>query len=505
MDAPDLIIPVRFETGKAVTGLHAVEQAGARAGDTTAAAMDKAGSAAGRAGKEAMGFARELAAIQKAQIAIQAVERVGGAIADQLRRAAEFTRETAREFIELRRQMQQVAALTGKANQNQFALGQVQAAARANLKPEEWVKFQEEFQSRAGAYLEGDQQRLDARQAEEYQAQIAEFAKARGIAPSEAAGLGGGLLQFSQGPQDVQSLMDRYGKVFKTLERAPTPVAQLLPQMSRIMSRGFSPEEAAQSLAIMSEAMPGEEETGVENALKAIRDVQLKGRGEELGLKEGMTPMQMLEAASRRLTERQAAGEDLDTMLAEYAPDLRERRGVMGFMTRGVEAQGFARVRGYAAETPADFTSKAIEEYRGSDAGKQAARDADEALARAERGQVNVRIEELRQEARTQLTREGRFEQARILDVLRAALGKAWTGTTIEEQLINEQAIQMARQRAGVVPGEAGRVGATATGIEASKVVEESLRKLVEYEEEKRRARNGAPISAPPPRPPGRT
>jgi hypothetical protein len=143
--------------------LHAVEQAGARAGDTTAQSMDKAGSAAGRAGREAMGFARELAAIQKAQIAIQAVERVGGAITDQLRRAAEFTRETAREFIELRNRMQQVAALTNQPNQNQFALGQVQAAARANLKPEEWVKFQEEFQSRAGAYLEGDQQRLNAR------------------------------------------------------------------------------------------------------------------------------------------------------------------------------------------------------------------------------------------------------------------------------------------------------------------------------------------------------
>jgi hypothetical protein len=218
-----------------------------------------------------------------------------------------------------------------------------------------------------------------------------------------------------------------------------------------------------------------------------------------------MTPMQMLEAASRRLTERQAKGEDRDEMLKEYAPDLRERRGLLGFMTRGVEAKGFERVRGYAKETPANFTTKAIEEYRESDAGKQAARDAQEALARAERGKVNARIEELKQEARTQLTREGRFEQAPISDVGRAALGKLVTGTGVEEQLVNERAILRARERVGLAPGEAGKIGATASGIVASKVVEELLRKLVEYEEEKRQQRRagalGGSIVAVMPRP----
>src|SRR5262249_42967964 len=151
-----------------------------------------------------------------------------------------------------------------------FALEEVRKAAVAGLTPEEWKRAQEEFQSRARAYLEGDQARLNTKQELEFQQQIAQFAKARGIAPSEAMALGGGLLQFSEGQQDVGALMSRYGKVFKTLERAPTPVAQLLPQMSRIVSQGFSPEEAAQALELMSEAIPGEEETGVENALKAL-------------------------------------------------------------------------------------------------------------------------------------------------------------------------------------------------------------------------------------------
>src|SRR6516225_3651251 len=106
--------------------------------------------------------------------------------------------------------------------------------------------------------------------------------------------------------------MARYGKLFKTLERAPTPVNQLLPHMSRIMSQGFSPEEAAQALAITSEAMPGEEEVGVEAAMRAITNARMAGKGGQLGLREGMGSMEQLEAAARTLQQRRAAGEDVD-------------------------------------------------------------------------------------------------------------------------------------------------------------------------------------------------
>jgi hypothetical protein len=327
--------------------------------------------------------------------------------------------------------------------------------------------------------------------------------------------------------QDPAKLMERYGKVFKTLERAPTPVVQLLPYMSRIMAQGFSPEEAAQSLAIMSEAMPGEEETGVENALKAFREVQLKGRGAELGLKEGMTPMQMIEAGSRRLSERQAAGENLNAMLKEYdMADPRERKGVLGFITRGIEAEGFKRVRGYAAETPADFMQKSIAEYQKSEPGKYAQIEADTALARAQRGALAARAETLRKEAAKQLETEGRFEQADpatvAADLARGAIGKV-TGKTVAESLIEERAVKIARERAGLRPGE-GPAGVSVSGMETSKVVEialekliemadlkgtkqpgsvaEGLSKLIQIEEEKRRERRdrtSPPLSAPPP------
>src|SRR4051794_9100909 len=266
-----LIIPVRFDRKSAAADLKNVEAAGRAAGDATAKGMDHASQAAHGMAGAAKGVGNELANLMKAQLGLSALRAVAGQIADSFRETAKAVHESALQFQQLRAAMQQVAALTGQKNQTQFTLEQVARAQAAGLKPEEWVKAQEEFQSRAGAYLEGDQARLDQGQGAEFQQQIASFAKARGIVPSEAMALGGGLLQFSEGQQDPKELMERYERVFKTLERAPTPVAQLLPQMSRVMSQGFSPEEAAQALAIMSEAMPGEEETGVENALKAFR------------------------------------------------------------------------------------------------------------------------------------------------------------------------------------------------------------------------------------------
>ena len=58
--------------------------------------------------------------------------------------------------------------------------------------------------------------------------------------------------------------------------------------MSRVMAQGASAEEASQMLAIMSEAMPGEEEIGVTNTIKAITNQVLEGKGEVLGQKKGM-------------------------------------------------------------------------------------------------------------------------------------------------------------------------------------------------------------------------
>jgi hypothetical protein len=446
---------------RAVEALKTVEQAGTKAGDAVARGMKEAQQATHGAAGAAKDFGSELAGLAKAQVALAVVRSAANAMSDEYKRSTDYVRELAKNFADLRQALQQVAALKGEKNTNQFTLEEAQKAAASGLTPQEWVKAQEEFQSGAGAYLEGDQARATQQQGEDYQARIAAFAKARGIAPSEAMPLGGGLLQFSEGQQTPEKLMERYGRVFKTLERAPTPVSQLLPQMSRIMSQGFAPEEAAQALAIMSEAMPGEEQTGVENTLKALTEARHKGKGEELGLQEGMTPMQQIEAASRRLKGRAAKGENLDEMLAEYAPDLRERRGLLGFMNRGVGAKGFERVRGYAAETPADFTAKAIAEYQASDEGQAAQRRANQALAETRRGQKYQDLQAELEKARAEQTQAGYREYGSI-----SKSPYDWTISNLpgmvgsNEADVNARAIGNLRRRAAGL----GITGSTGSG-----------------------------------------
>jgi hypothetical protein len=401
-----------LDNAAALTGAEKLGTAGAAAGEKVAKGLDSASEAS-------RGLGADLAGV------LNVVQQVGGAInntaqayAQEFNKAAEYTKKMAQDFADLRAAMQQVAALRGEQGSNAFTLGQARAAEAASLSPQDWIRFQEEFQSRGGAYLEGEQARFVERegesadtQAERYQQQIAEFAKARGISAPEAASLGGGLLQFSKGPQTVEDLMSRYGKVFKTLERAPTPVAQLLPQMTRVMAQGASPEESAQLLGIMSEAMPGEEETGVVNVLKALTQAQIKGKGDELGLKKGMSPLEMIKAAAGTLKERAGRGEDLDKIMSEYFPDIREMKGMKGFISRGLEAGGFEREAGYIKETPGDFVPETLRQYERSDAGRKAKRLASQARIDAERGARYDALQAMKEQSQLAVTGSGDLEK----------------------------------------------------------------------------------------------
>jgi hypothetical protein len=456
-DIPDLVIPIRMDPSKATAALKQVGTAGKKAGDDVEEGAKKGRKAVDDLGNSGESAAEALVRLGKAQIGMQLISTVGAAISSEFKRAADYCKNLAMEFAELRQMMQQVAALKGQQNTNEFTVSEAKKAAAASLTPQEWRSFQEQFQSFGGAYLEGDQARFKDRmiggkqvsageQAEQYQQQIAEFAKARGIPANEIAQLGGALLQFSEGPQTTEGLMSRLGKVYKTLERAPTPVSQLMPQMSRVMAQGASAEEASQMLAIMSEAMPGEEETGVTNTIKAITNQVLGGKGEKLGQQKGMTRVEQIKAAVQAIQSRVGKGEDLDAILHEVAPDLREMRGLKGFLTRGLEAQGFERTVGYQEETPADFVQSTIADYETTDAGQKAKRDADRALARAQAGARHQAEEAVKERAGTMLTQSGELEEGRLANLGHQALGW-WSGVDTEQQKINSEAIEHLKQQ----------------------------------------------------------
>lgn len=489
---PDLVIPLRLDIAEALRQLQKLEADGKKGGDKLKEGFDEAGTSAKTLGDR-------IGDVLSHQ-GYQMLKDAAMLAAQGFKESADYVREISKEYVVLRETLQQVAALTGKQNSGTFTSDQARAAEQAGLKPEEWVKFQENFQSYAGAYLEGDQRKLSDGDAVKYQQRLATFAKARGIPADQVAQLGGGILQFSPGMTTADDAMAALGRQFKTLERAPTPVSQLLPQMTRIMAQGASGEDTSQLLGIMSEAMPGEEGTGVENTLKAIQTAILKGKAGEIGVTKDMNPLQRIKAAAQNLVDRQDRGEDVDKVMADFFPDLREMRGIKGFMNRGIRARGFERTAGYAAETPDDFTQQASNEYLESDAGRYAREQAGLARAKVERGEQYKELEEAKVRAEKELTAEGRFENVEGPDLLRYSTS-FYRGSR-RDQMIQERAYYNAQEAAGDLDPDGGKNGTFPFTTEQNMnlAILDELKKANAM-----RAAAGknvpAPLSAPPARP----
>ncbi len=486
-DKPDLVIPVRFDVDKAIAQLGKMGLAGKQAGSDVKKGMED-----GKKGADT--FRDSVAGLMKAQMSLAAAKQVAQAIGDEFHRAADRVQTMAKEFTALRQAMQQVAALKGESNSNKFTLNEVKSAAAARLMPQEWKSFQEQFQSYGGAYLEGDQARFKdnasgsaGQQAQKYQQQIAEFAKARGISADEAAQLGGGLLQFSEGPQTTEGLISRFGKVFRAPELSATPVSHLLPEMTRVMAQGASPEEAAQLLGLMSEAMPGKEETGILNTLKAITSARLEDNGEEFGQKAGMTPLEKIEAAARQ--ERESRGKGLNRVPHEYFPDLSEIQNTKGLITRGLQASGFGHAAGYVASTPNDFAENSLKDYETSDTGIHTGLDGNEAIAEAETSAKNQSLLQAFQTARFRVTNSAKLDKL-SLEPLRRPLTDFVGMHEAKEQFADAEAIQDLRKRTSAA-NEGGKVELGTAFISQLEVNQEIKRLLEKIA--------SAPLSAPPP------
>src|SRR5271166_6101088 len=171
MDNPELIIPVRMDINGVTQALQKIGLAEQKAGDEIAAGAEKIKKGLDNARTSAGGFGNELVALTKIQLGLKIGGQVTGAITDQFRKASDHVRVTAKEFIELRQTMQQIAALTGQKNQSDIT--PAQAVAAASLTQSTLVGFQEQFQRCAGAYSEGNQRRSEVNQAEDNQSKIA--------------------------------------------------------------------------------------------------------------------------------------------------------------------------------------------------------------------------------------------------------------------------------------------------------------------------------------------
>ncbi|MHB8359797.1 MAG: hypothetical protein ACYDCP_09930 [Thermoplasmataceae archaeon] len=447
---PELVLPVRMDLDKALRQLQKIADQGKATGKEVKKGFQEADAGA-------QDYGRTLVDIAKAQIGLSLAKQAAAAIGTEYARSAGYVADMAKQFAELRQAMQQVAALKGLPNNNEFALGEVQKAAKASLTPEAWRTFQEQFQSYGGAYLEGDQSRFKGErgmtgdeQAEKYQLDIAKFAQAK-LGPggaAQAAELAGGLLQFAKGPTNVSDIEQQFAKVYKTLERAPTPAAELMGGMPRVMAQGASAEEAAQMMAIMSEGAGHEEEVHVRGALRAIQKQIREGKGADLGQKDGMSKLEQVIAAAQAIKGRMAKGEKMVDVLASISEDERSQKGLGVFVTRGLEAGGFARTRGYMAEATPQTFPDVLSNYDKSDAGMAANRKARQALEEAASGAEDQAVLAALEEAKISLTHDKYFKQTHVVGNTFGKIAGVVTGVDNDQMAINEQALDQVRDRA---------------------------------------------------------
>lgn len=478
MSVPDLVIPVRMDTTGAVQDLKRVGLAGTAAGDDVAKGMQH-----GQAG--AHGLSNELAGLYKAKMAMDAVLGVATAIGERLKWASDNAAATAKQFIEIQKGMQSIAALSGKANSNQFTSQEVSKARAANLTPQEWTGFRDEFLSKASNYVGNKPGAiLDEKESEKFQASMAEYAKLHGVGANEMAGFAGGLLAQEKGPTTAEAMQAKAGKVFATLEASSKKVSGLLPGMTEQMAMGMTAEEAAPKLAAMPEIAPGQESAYLKGTISHLMKARGEGKLEQFGVTDEMGANQMLEQVVKSLNEQAGEGplrgKKMQGLLHGITDYQETQQTLTGLANKG--PAGDAMWKAIGANTPADAIQKDILAGRQTDAGRQMRIEADQAAATAERGAKNVEVERIKQEARAQLTREGRFEASDVGtvagDMGRKAIGRI-TGNSLEETLVNERAVKIAKERMGIGPGEAP-VGAQVSGMESSAVVDAGLRTMLE-------------------------
>ncbi len=466
---PDLIIPIRMDASKAKAALTTVGAAGRKAGDDVAV-----GAAKGKRGVQGIesgagSATKSLLSLGRAQIGFSMIKAAGQAIGSEFKRAADYVKEVANEFAELRKTMQEVATLKGEANSNKFTVEEARKAQGMGLTAAENRDFQAEFLNYARSQVATDEKtggvaegaKLTSAQGEEYGGRVAALMKSLGINPAVGAELAGSLLENAKGPQDVDELMAKLSRTFNVLEKGRVPLNRALPQMSQIMGPNIGAEEAAKLFAIASPAAPGQEGNAVESVLKAIEEMKVEDKNQQFGVTEDMSQYESIKAFAENMKKRKedfmAAGKSENEATvavarqlkeAGVAADIRERRGlVAGFARQGVKLGGFERYEAIEKNTPEDFEEARKTRYEGSDQGKRNAADIETQVQKIERGAQYQDVELELEKAKARVVRRGDLKQSGLSKIARGATS-AYTGVSTEQQIVNEEALRSLGRRA---------------------------------------------------------
>lgn len=477
----ELIIPVRLDNSQAKSGLKEVGSAGQAAGDAVARGAGQARNSMGQftastheAGSAIRSAGNEMATLVKAQIGLGAIKGLAAGIGAEWRRVADDVGKASKEWMAFRKSLSSVASLSNKPATNAFASAEIDAAEKAGVTPEAFKKLRESFLSRASTYVgNGENAKLSEADAGEFQKALAAYGQVKGISPELMGEFGGGLITQAKGKQTAASMKTQAAGVLAQLEASSTDVKQLLPQQIRVQSQGLQAEDAAAILASAPEYAPNEEGTYVLRAIQAMREAQLKGKGEEFGLKKGGDTFQNLRSLLGNLQQRAGAGEDLDKMLKEVAPEHVSQTAIRGMLNQGGVAN-LDKWRKIASETPADVIDTTVRAHRLTETGRDEAVESAAAVEEARMGLRNEAIERRRQIAKVEVTKGGLRERMQYGQLPASLIPGA---DSMDDRIVNLQTIRRLRGELGESSGLGDALASTNKGM-TNDLVRELLTRL---------------------------
>jgi len=495
MAATGLEIPVRMQHAGAEADLKKIGDAGKKAGDDIYSAFKKAAKGADEAKESTAGMMMEMLKAEGVSKGLEVLKMAGEAISETMHEAAEHCKELAHEFMEIQKEMQEIAAMTGKKATAEFTSEQIQKAGAVGVSPQEWIATRKAFAAQAQAFIgKGPGAKMSEKEAEVFQGDIAAFAKAKGVAPAALGEMAGGMLAQEKGPVTAKEMAAKLGKVYGTLEGAGGAPTERLAGLQKLIALGYTPEGAAQTLAMMKQVAPGREGFALQTMQMGVEEGLTKGTiGARQGVKEGMDPREELKAIATYLNQRMQAGktpEEQTAILNREAGEMTTspRSKMMLARLGRLGPAAFEQAEARTAAVPEDEMQKQIEEHRQDTLGKREKTLAELAAIRAKKGEEEAPIQDLIKEAEARVEASGDLTSADKGVTARGLYGKllGWSGAeNAKTQMINTEALRAAREKAegaGANIGPSLPVGVQ--GLAPTFEVEKELGRLTKLTEE---------------------
>ena len=504
---PDLVIPLRFDGEEALRLLRKLQQDGRKAGEDTAEGLDKATKSSMSLGDHLMTFVSHQG--------LQVLQSVAQGMSKSFEETSNHIKQIGEQFIQLRETMRGIQALQGKAPTDAATAEQIKLSEKAQiLSPQEFATAQEAFLQYGSGYVSKPGQpgtgRIEQSTVDEILPELMGYAKARKVSPDVASRLISALIQTMPKGSAAEDYKAQFMKVMEIAETskgsAQTTLSQLAPLLAEGVGEGMAfgngPDAvlaATRLIAVEQERNPEEAFTYSRALLQELHHIHAKeGAEDQLGIKEGMTVEEKVKAIGEAY--KKSGAKSFADFIGPLAGDkIRGTGALQTALNQGVVGGQFEVQRKAAEGVGAADLGIRMQEFMASEGGVYMKTEAENAREQALAGQRYAEMNRLKLQAEAQLNREGRFEDMSGWGDTARGIAAQGGAPSVKQQLINEQAVRLAQQQAGLPQSTIGNMG------DAQYVIDKQILDALKLANEQRAAQAARPLAAPPPKPETRT